>query len=148
MKINFTKKEYRKLVELLYLGDWMLHSHDVQANPETRAHRELRDKIFAQAGQMGCENIIARHAGGYFETREFEDFMQGYVQNYDNQTFWQELIARLAERDATRQAKAQGNESMDRDELFDLIDAAEQRWGEELAQHALERIAIVPDRQI
>jgi hypothetical protein len=81
MKINFTKKEYRKLVELLHLGDWMLHSHDVQENPETRAHRNLRDKVFAYAAQMGCENIIQRQAAGYFETPEFEDFMQGYVQN-------------------------------------------------------------------
>lgn len=147
MKINFTKKEYRKLVELLYLGDWMLHSHDVQDNPETKAHRELRDKVFAHAAQMGCDHIIQRHAEGYFETREFEDFMQRYVQRYDDQTFWQELIARLAERDAARQAKAQQAESMDREKLFDLIDAAEERWGEELAQHGLERIAVVPDRQ-
>ena len=27
MKINFTKREYAALLDVIYLTDWMLHSH-------------------------------------------------------------------------------------------------------------------------
>ena len=53
MKINITKKEYRLLLEMLYLADWMMNSQSVERR--YKEHEELKKKIFPLYKEMGSE---------------------------------------------------------------------------------------------
>ena len=53
MKIEFSKAEYRTLLELLYLAEWMLTAHDDAPDPAKERHYLLCQKIYASAKAMG-----------------------------------------------------------------------------------------------
>jgi len=36
MKINFSKKEYQTLVEMLLVANWIIRSHEEEPQPERR----------------------------------------------------------------------------------------------------------------
>lgn len=145
MKINVTKKEYRTLMELLFLGDWVLHAHSVEDRPETAAHRALFDKIKSYYKDFHCEDLVfpSDDNTAYFESREFEDTMLKYVEDYDDQSFWSELPSRLAVRDAFDGISEHQRQVMTAEERVGLIWDAEQPWADELEQHGLNRIGVV-----
>ncbi len=142
MKINFTKKEYRILVELLHLGDWMLHAHDAEEKPETGAHRALCQKIYSYFKEMGCEDLIENINGEFYETRKFEDAMQEKVEAYDHESFWEELISRLATRDAEAVVGSEQFRSIDGYDRIKLIHDKEQAWVDEFSEYELARLVV------
>jgi len=75
MKIDITKKEYRTLLEILEIVDWVLHAHHPEERSETRKYREIEQKIFSYAKDMGFENLVSYDSQlkRYFYTRKFED---------------------------------------------------------------------------
>ncbi len=145
MRINFTKREYRRLLELVYLGDWMLNARDVADNPETADHRELRRKLYSYYKDMQCEDLIEPAADDLYETRQFEDAVQEMVRQYDEETFWDELAWRLADRDAEAAVGFEELRSMDGLERIELIDSKRQRWIDELERHGLGRFRIADE---
>jgi hypothetical protein len=38
MKINFTKKEYAAVVEMILTADWVIHAHETEPTDETRPY--------------------------------------------------------------------------------------------------------------
>ncbi len=41
MKLNFSKKEYAALLEMLYMADWVLHAHSEEKGESTEEYRLL-----------------------------------------------------------------------------------------------------------
>ncbi len=142
MKINFTKKEFRTLLELAHLGDWMLHAHDTRDNPETEPHRAVLQKIYSHFKEMGCEDLIEVSDGEFYETRRLEDAMQLHVERYDNESFWEELLSRLAVRDSIKQVGEDAYNAMDGYERIVLTSEKEEAWSEEFEKNGLARIAV------
>ena len=101
MKINFTKKEYRALVTMIEIADWVITSQDVEPQEGTAVYSELRKNILSQYKTMGMEAYYTEENGEFFETKEYEDSSEykKYIDEYDESTFWSELIARLSDRD-------------------------------------------------
>lgn len=72
MKIHFSKKEYRQLLDLVFLGDWIASGmNEGEASP----YDDIREKIYSHAKEMGCEQLIEfdKSLGKHFETAKFED---------------------------------------------------------------------------
>jgi len=84
LKVNFTKKEYLKLLDLVYLGDMVLDGAlDGNLAPEYIA---MREKIFALAKEYGYEDLIEydKELDMHFETAKYEasgvmDYLDSYV---------------------------------------------------------------------
>lgn len=72
MKIHFSKKEYRQLLDLVFLGDWVASAHlDDTKSP----YDEIRNKIYSHAKEFGFDDLIVHDKGEdeYFETALFEE---------------------------------------------------------------------------
>ena len=101
MKIDFNKDEYRVLMEAVYLADWLVNSsklHD-EKNPE---FVNLLSKVFSFAQKFGFGGLMERddRTGEFHGNAAFEDSVEqkGYISDYDEQTFWEELVAGLADK--------------------------------------------------
>lgn len=72
MKIYFSKREYRQLLDLIYLGDWVVASH---LETEKSPYESLRNKIYSHAHDFGFDELIVhdKHANAYYETASFEE---------------------------------------------------------------------------
>ena len=53
MKINFRKKEYRTLVEMLLIADSVLRAHETEPRDETTPFHDLRKKVLVHHKERG-----------------------------------------------------------------------------------------------
>lgn len=99
INIQFTKKQFRALLDIVYAGNYLL-SYANEKNEEQ--YNEIESKIFAYTRETGMDSFAeyVDEYGGWLPTKEFEE--QGVnerIEHYDNTSFWDELIHRLALRD-------------------------------------------------
>ena len=106
MNIELTKKEYRDLLDLLYMGQWLLEAHDDIQDPSKQKYDDVIQKIYAHAKSAGYDNLIVfdKELKKYFPTRTYEDtsMCRVHIDEYDDETLWDELVRRLADRDIQR----------------------------------------------
>ena len=141
MDINFTPQQFKTLLRLIYLGRWMLTAH---SNKPDKVIDSLASHIYSFAKSAGVDNLVEleREDGLIYPTREFEDRMTEPIRDYDNETFWEELIDRLASRDFLAKYGEQAIQKMSMEERFTNFQEFEDRYGEEFEDHGIERIAI------
>lgn len=103
MKINLTKREYRSLMDVLYIADWVMSAFGETGNNKPDPHDQLEQKLLSYAKDFGFDDYVQqdKSAGRYYPTRLFEDETMAteIIDQYDENTFWDELAHRLAQRD-------------------------------------------------
>jgi len=122
MEINFSKKEYVALLDLLEIAEWVMNSYKIEIEEENNVYQNLEQKIYSFAKKMGCENLIQydETLQEYFPTRELDDSSPAmkFINDYDNETFWDELTERLVARDLENQVGSQEYKSLTIEEMF------------------------------
>ncbi|MDR4516631.1 MAG: hypothetical protein MRK00_04500 [Nitrosomonas sp.] len=146
MKINITKKEYRLLLDILYLGEWMLTAHDQEEAPEKKQYQDVIQKFYSYAEEMGYENLIKadKALNKYFETMEYEENskVNEIIENYDNATFWDELVTGLAMKDAKEIVGNDAFNKMSPEERIQLLYPLEEKYHEEFMANDLANLQI------
>ncbi|MCO7227590.1 hypothetical protein [Pleionea sp. CnH1-48] len=82
MKINFTKKEYGQLIEMVFLADWMTSAH---IDDDTQGpYYELAQKLYAYAKDFGMDDKIefVKALNCYCETAQFEEPLLDIIDAY------------------------------------------------------------------
>ncbi|MCK9426261.1 MAG: hypothetical protein M0Q21_09505 [Ignavibacteriaceae bacterium] len=107
MEIDFTKKEYIALLDLIEIAEWIMNSNKSEIPDMTNVYAKLEQKIYSYANKMGCEELIEydKKLQQFFPTREFDETSPAidFIDDYDNESFWDDLIERLASRDLENQ---------------------------------------------
>ena len=146
MKISFTKKEYKVLLEMIALADWVLHATKVEKDPRTEKHRELREKIYSYAAEMGYGHLLeySKTLGSHFPSRQFEEDgpVRTFIEEYENNTFWEDLVARLADRDLLREFGEEKLSTMSRDEMMVRTMRLEEKYNAEFVANGLDNLVI------
>ncbi len=147
MKINFTKAEYKALIELLYMGDWMANAFTISSDDEPKEYTGLIQKIYSFAKQMGYEEDIeyAKKYNQYFPTQKFEldSNVTKHIDNYENESFWTGLIDRLSERDVCKNHHVKSKFYLSTDIRFEALCESESIWGKEFSEYGLERLTVI-----
>jgi hypothetical protein len=146
MKIDITKKEYRALLDVFHIADWVLHAYKTEEGPETEEYRNLEQKFLSFAKEMGFEHLVEFDAetGKYFPTREYEDTssVMDAIVDYDNESFWDELIERLASRDLILQEGKDKVMAMDFEERLVKTETLKEKYSDEFYRNGLSRVII------
>ena len=144
MKINFTKKQYEDLIKLVYLGNWFVNSH--RTNDVVGEYEELEQYIFSYFEDFGMEQYIEydKTIDEYFPTREFEadTEIEDFKEEYDNYTFWNELIHRLARRDMIKKYGEANVLSMTPDVLISKEAPFIEKYEDEFEMNGIENLEI------
>lgn len=143
MKINFTKKEYRKLIDLIHLGDMVVNGIRT-GDDMIEEYQELREYIYSFSKQMGCEDIIQfdKQFNQHFETRDYDESqVNDYLEEYNNEVFWTEIASRLAMRDIGRMQQM-GAEEPDPHKSLENIWKREEIYLEEFEKNSLENVKV------
>jgi len=145
MQVNLTKKEYITLPEMVYLADWMLHSYRTDRPPDRQAHRQLEEKILSLAKEFGCDDMVQfdQKLNAHFPTREFEDSVTPFIEEYDDDTLWAELTERLMQRDVVRAVGEEKLRTLTIEERLKAEEPHEQKYNDEFQEHGLERLEVV-----
>ncbi len=146
MKLHLTKKEYRALLDLIAVGDWVLHSHTVQDKDCSVTHRAVMKKIFSYSSEMQCEDLVEydQKTDECYETCAYEEVIQEvFIQPYNDETFWEELADRLAMRDAVREIGEDNLKTMEPLERVKLLGDKTDTYENEFEEHGLEYLTII-----
>lgn len=106
MKLQLTKKEYKALLDMLHVADWVLHSRMIQPEDGSAPHKAVMKKILSYSSEMDVSDLVSYDQAddAYYETRAYEEFLlEMFIEPYDQETFWKELADHLVQRDALRE---------------------------------------------
>lgn len=109
MKVSFTAKEYARVLELVHYGLHVVNAYQGLDTPAAKRYAEIEQKLYELATPLGCGDLVTEAPNGALEPSEKlvrDERVDKILAEHTNDTFWHELVMRLAERDyATDQAK-------------------------------------------
>ena len=98
MNIELTEKEYRRLLDLVYIGNWILNS--TRGDDRFEDYDLLQEKLFALAPGRGMPTLAQRWHGHVFPSRAFEEGgIHEAIADYEDAVFFDILAEELARRD-------------------------------------------------
>lgn len=132
MKVTFTQKEFTRLLELVHLGMRTVEGRQGEESPHVERYAELEQKLYEMATPLGCADLVDVGFDGRLAPSEkllTDERLDKIVGDHDNDTFWHELVTRLADRDlaaeqARKSATGLGGPSIDTDKRVREIEDA------------------------
>ncbi len=152
MKLELDRQEYLTMLTVVQIADWILHASGGDAPDEPEDFRALEQKILAQAKEAGCESLVERDEaiGRWVFSREFENTSLGaaYVQQYEDDVFWDWLVQRLTERDLVRKLGEEAYMKLGPVELAKREGPYFDMYDHEIQENGLERLEIVERQRV
>lgn len=98
MQIEFTTKEFRRLLDLVYIGNWILNS--TRGNERFADYDNLESKLFALCNSNGMQSLTQFWNGTYIPSQAYEEGgIQEVIALYEDNTFYEILAEELSRRD-------------------------------------------------
>lgn len=146
MKIDFNKKEYMALLDILEIAEWVINAHKIDTQNKETVYSKLEQKIYSYAKEMGFEELIEYddNLKSYFPTRMFEENSPAhqFIDEYDNEIFWEELIERLVERDLIDQLGVERFRIMSPVERIKKEAPLRSKYGTEFEKNGIENLRV------
>ena len=102
MDIKLTTKEFRHLLDLVYIGNWILNS--TRANDLFEDYDLLQEKLFSLAPQNGMPELAQAYLGHVFPSRAYEEGgIHDAIADYEDAVFFDILAEELARRDMSEE---------------------------------------------
>ena len=143
MKINFTKKEYRLLLDMVEIAEWVLSAHKSKPSDEVEKYSELYQKILSRAKEMGFENLIVydKNLEEYLATAEYEESEHmRRIEEFEDDVFWDAVPHRLAVRDLVKQVGEKKYAEMEFEEKTLKLVELEYIYYKELEEHGIDNL--------
>jgi hypothetical protein len=143
MKIGFSVDEFKALVELVYLGGWMANAIRPPGE-QVESLERVEQRILSLAGERGFKDMVEfrSHVDGFVPTSEFEEKMDAYISHYDDETFWDQLVDRLADRDLVAEY-GEALKAMPIEQFIATREPVVERYEREAEEHGLQRLRVV-----
>lgn len=98
MQIELTKKEFRRLLDMVYIGNWVLNS--TRGSDRFEDYDRLESKLFALCRAEGMGALVSREDGEDVPSRKFADGgIHEAIMDYEDTVFFEILAEELARRD-------------------------------------------------
>ena len=136
MQLELTRKQYRRLLDMVYIGNWVLNS--TRGEDRFTDYDEVESLLFSKAGEEGMKSLAELYEGEIIPSRAFVDGgIPEAIIEYENNIFFAILAEDLARRDMEDAAIDQNNY----EELVNRIEA----YLDEFEAHGTDRILVETD---
>ena len=98
MQIELTKKEFRSLLDLIYIGNWVLNS--TRGSDRFQVYDDLESKLFALCRENGMKVLVETWEGVDVPSRAYaEGGIHEAIAFYEDNVFYEILAEELSRRD-------------------------------------------------
>ena len=98
MTLEFTNKQFRRLLDLVYIGNWILNS--TRGDQRFADYDEVESLVFGKALVSGMPALTEVYEGEIVPSRAFaEGGIHEAIMEYENNVFFDILAEDLARRD-------------------------------------------------
>ena len=133
MKLELTTKQYRRLLDMAYIGNWVLNS--TRGDDRFRDYDEVESILFEQAAAEGMAVLAEVWEGEVVPSRAFvEGGIHEAIIEYENNVFFDILAEDLARRDMEQ-------ENVDQNDTNELMDRMEE-YMTEFEAHGTDNISL------
>lgn len=133
MTIELTDKEFRRLLDMIYVGNWILNS--ARGEDRFEDYDLLQEKLFALCPSRGMKSLAETWHGHVFPSRAYEEGgIHEAIADYEDAVFFDILAEELARRDLEGEGADPGNDS-------ELLDRMEDYYSE-FEQHGLDNLIV------
>jgi len=109
MNIELNVKEFRLLLDMAYIGNWVLNS--TRENDRIDDYDRLQEKLFSLCPQAGMFALSEKYRGHVYPSKQYEEGgIHDAIADYEDAVFFDMLAEELATRDAVLEG---GDESLD-----------------------------------
>jgi hypothetical protein len=139
--IEFNKKEMEMLVKMAFCGDMVINGCHIGGDEN---YQKLLSKIYAKAYEMGMTNIVRKYINDEIsiDNDKSEEYYGEYFGDFNESNFWEELPAKLADRDMLLKYGEKGigkmNDEKRMDEFFELAN----KYGTEFEKNGVMNLVI------
>lgn len=133
MNIELTEQQYRYLLDLVYVGNWVMNS--ARENDRIREYDQVESLIFSHAPAHGMKKLVELLDGEIIPSRAFADGgIHEAIADYEDVAFYEILAEEMALRDMDGEPLTRENYGA----LMDRIDA----YLSEFDQHGTDNISV------
>jgi len=133
MEVELTRKQLRRLLDMVYIGNWILNS--TRGEDRFKDYDEVESLLFARAAREGMPTLSETYQGEVIPSRAFaEGGIHEAIMEYENNVFFEILAEDLARRDMDDVPIDETNY----DELAQRIDA----YIDEFEAHGTDNITV------
>jgi len=98
MELKLTQKQFRRLLDLVYIGNWVLNS--TRGEDRIREYDEVESQVFAHCLDHGMTKLVELYEGELIPSRAFaEGGIHEAIMAYEDVTFFEILAEELALKD-------------------------------------------------
>ncbi|MBR4578835.1 MAG: hypothetical protein IKO22_04400 [Oscillospiraceae bacterium] len=135
MQIELTNKEFRRLLDMVYIGNWILNS--CRENDRFQDYDDVEEKLFALCPEQGMEALTEYWEGHAYPSRAYtEGGIHEAIADYEDAVFYDILAEELARRDMDNDSVSQE----DMDELNERMD----EYYSEFEKNGIENVKVEP----
>lgn len=133
MTIELTEKEFRRLLDMIYVGNWILNS--ARGEDRFEDYDLLQEKLFAHCPKAGMKSLVEHWDGHIMPSKAYEEGgIHEAIADYEDAVFFDILAEELARRDMS----AEGVNTEDENELNNRMDA----YYSEFEQHGIDNVSV------
>ncbi|SHO53615.1 hypothetical protein [Desulfopila aestuarii] len=146
MKIHLTKNEYRSLLEMLSMAEWVMHSHPTDSNENCQQYDSVIQKLLSFYQNFKCEDLVEhdKSHNKYYQTsiEDDESPVNILIKEYETEVFWEELTHRLAKRDLIEKHGRKEVAEMEQMERYEAILKETEKYYEEFEKAGIDNLKI------
>ena len=110
MTIDLSEKEFRRLLDLVYIGDWILNS--ARGGDRFEDYDHVLEKLFALCPRVGMDTLVDSWQGRVFPSKAYrEGGIHEAIADYEDAVFFDILAEELARRDMETEGADSGDEA-------------------------------------
>ena len=108
MTVDVTSAEFRQLLDMVYIGNWVLNS--ARGDDRITEYDRIESKIFGLCSGTPLSALVEKRLGISFPSRAFEDGgIHEAIMDYEDTVFYEILAEELARRDMEYQPVSNDN---------------------------------------
>jgi len=145
MKIELTKEQLGGLAKLVFLGNWLANSW--RNEDVIDEYDEVESLVLAEAAKHGFEEYAEfdEEEKKALPSHELEEKMTETIDFYNDNTFWDQLIYRMADRDYVRKYGEEAFDELTTDKGMEKERPLVEKYEKEFNENGLDRLEIRRD---
>ena len=133
MELHLTEKQYRRLLDLVYIGNWVLNS--TRGDDRIQDYDKVESHIFSHCLDHGMAALVELYDGEIIPSRAFaEGGIHEAIMAYEDVTFFEILAEELALRDLDAERATAEN--------YDEVMARMEQYMGEFEAHGTDHISV------
>lgn len=108
MKLELTDRQFRYLLDLVYIGNWVLNS--TRGDDRIEEYDQVESTVFSHCLPQGMSKLVERYRGSLIPSRAFaEGGIHDAIEQYEDTVFYEILAEELALKDLDGQPLTREN---------------------------------------